>query len=64
MLTKNDLSCLADEELHSLNDLVNAEIELRKKQKARFVKTGLNRANKINTICPYYSGKPFKDGKR
>lgn len=64
MLTKNDLSHLTDEELHSLNDLVSAEMELRKKQKARFVKAGLARANKPSAICPYCGGKSFKDGKR
>ena len=41
MLAKNDISQLTDEELHNIHVLVNAEMELRKKQKARFVKAGL-----------------------
>ena len=64
MLTKKDISQLTDEELHGLNVLVDAEMELRKKQKTRFVKAGLARANKAGTICPYCGGKSFKDGKR
>ena len=64
MFTKDDVSQLTDEELRSLNDLISAEMELRKKQRARFVKADLARANKASTICPYCGGKPFKDGKR